>query len=351
MLINLFDVKKRLEENSLYYTILALGNDYSVIVLEHGGRFFGPFDKDGVSYSWINPAFQSNKTFSEFLKSKKWNLGGDRLWLAPENQFNVLNDNDFFGSYRVPSQIDPANYTLIEDSETVILKMVANCKLHNQPVSHKEYYIERTIRNLSDPLLSILDHGAQFFGYEHEIYIKEIKQDGILAEAWNLLQLNSGGKVIIPTIVKLPEYTQYYEEIPNSHIDIRDNYTVLKADGKIRYKVGLKSIFTTSRSAYVMPLDNGQYYLVIRCFYNNTNGNYTKNPGIGNNTSGHALHIYSDDGKNGNFVEHECSGQPIGKKFGRTFSTDTITTMFYKGDEIDLQNVLKYITGACFNFS
>ena len=103
----------RLEENDIPYGVLALQNDMFIIISERGGRVFGPFlTQGGESILWINDAFADAESFREFLASGSWNLGGERMWIAPEIQYSVRDRDDFWGTVFWSPQVDPGNYTL-----------------------------------------------------------------------------------------------------------------------------------------------------------------------------------------------------------------------------------------------
>ena len=87
-------VVARLEENGLPFGELALQNGVTIIVSQHGGRIFGPFlSKESASIFWSNDVFAGPDTFKAFLDSGSWNIGGDRMWIAPEIQYHVPDRN------------------------------------------------------------------------------------------------------------------------------------------------------------------------------------------------------------------------------------------------------------------
>jgi len=83
--ITLNQIINRFEENNLSYEIIPLPNNFKITVLQRSGRIFGPFSgEESESILWINKCFAHKEDFKAFLESGNWNLGGDRIWMAPE---------------------------------------------------------------------------------------------------------------------------------------------------------------------------------------------------------------------------------------------------------------------------
>jgi hypothetical protein len=83
-------IAQRYEQAGLRFDVLNLQNDYRVIVTQRGGRIFGPFlGEAGESILWANECHKSRESFEAFIYSGQdwsWNVGGDRVWIAPELQ-------------------------------------------------------------------------------------------------------------------------------------------------------------------------------------------------------------------------------------------------------------------------
>jgi hypothetical protein len=343
-LIDFKTVTTRLEENDLKYEVIDLGSDAKIIVSAYGGRIFGPFINDGDSMCWINPCFASAEAFKTFLDKKEWNLGGDRIWLAPEMQYNVPDKDDFWGSYKVPNTLDPGNYAFDKGNKHhVTLKQKMNLEVYGSKKKQKKLSISRTISRIKDSFKDFDIIDGLSFGYDHEIHLKEKVSDGIFSEAWDLLQINPEGTLYIPTTASA-QYSEYYEPLKQGYQKINDHYVELKIDAKSQYKVGYKSAITTGKSGYVSKYGKKDY-LMIRSFYNDPLGPYVKSPTGEIKDGGHALHVYNDDGNIGNFAEHECSCLPIGADTGRSQSIDRISTMFFVGSKAYIKSMMKLLLG------
>ncbi|MHB1335910.1 MAG: hypothetical protein ACYCXQ_08095 [Candidatus Humimicrobiaceae bacterium] len=105
------NIIQRLEENSLNHELIKFDEEKCAVILERGGRILGPFTSmDKESILWVNPSFAESSLFKKFLESGDWNIGGGRLWIAPELQHNCKDRKNFSEGYMLPKQADPGNY-------------------------------------------------------------------------------------------------------------------------------------------------------------------------------------------------------------------------------------------------
>lgn len=343
-MIDLATVKARFEENELAFEVIELNDNAKIVVTQYGGRIFGPFLGNGPSFCWINPCFETSMRFREFFEQQEWNLGGDRIWLAPEDQYNVPDANNFWGSYCVPPQVDPGHYRLSRhENGDVLLHQEMVLNVYGRSLPQKNLRIKRGIRKIDNPFKKAKGPRTEFFGYEHEILLEEEAADGLSSEAWNLLQINPEGTMYIPTTAAA-QFTEYYEPFEPGYQSIAPNFVQIKIDAQKRFKVGYKSAFTTGRSGYISKSED-KFYLMVRSFYNDPSGAYLKSPVTSPNESGHALHIYNDDGNTGRFAEHECSCLPIGGSTGRRRSSDRISTMYFVDNLENLHEICRLLLG------
>jgi len=87
---------------------LPLPDGARVLVLPHGGRILVLCAAGSDNnFLWTNPALGTAKSAREFFRSDAWrNNGGDRTWLAPENDF-FRPDYPKPTTYFQPRQLDP----------------------------------------------------------------------------------------------------------------------------------------------------------------------------------------------------------------------------------------------------
>jgi hypothetical protein len=341
----------RLEENGMRYGVLTLQNGVSAIISQHGGRIFGPFlSRDSESIFWTNDAFAKPDDFQAFLRSGSWNIGGDRMWIAPEIQYHVPDRNDFWGSVFWPKQVDPGTYALEQpEPGQWCLSQDMTLQAYNLASGQKELHLERLIRRIEDPLRNTggylgLIGGVLFAGYEQVVTLSERRQDDIVSEAWSLTQVNPGGILVIPASPRV-EYTDYYQPIDEDLQTFYPDHVRLKITGDRQYKVGYKAAHVFGRLAYYNHLDSGQAYLLVRNFFNNPSAPYTEEPDHTPGCQGHSIHVYNDDGNAGGFGELECNAQAIGGDTGRSTSTDQLVLWLYVGAPDKVKEIGLHLLG------
>jgi len=344
-------VVDRLEENSVRYGLIELQAGVTIVISQRGGRIFGPFlTRESGSILWINRAFAEAGAFKSFLRSGNWNLGGDRIWIAPEIQYHVPDRSDFWGSVFWPAQVDPGNYTLEQlGPGEWRLEQEMTLQAYNLALGQKELHLERRIRQVDDPLRNLGNYQAlsaevQFAGYEQVVTLSERTRDDIVSEAWSLTQLNPGGHLVIPCSPRV-EYTDYYKPIDGDLQTFHPNHVRLKITGNRQYKVGYKAAHVFGRLAYHNHLADGRAYLIVRNFFNNPSAPYTEEPDHTPGCRGHSIHVYNDAGNAGGFGELECNAQTIGGDTGRSSSTDQLVLWFYLGAPGKIKEIGLHLLG------
>ncbi|PKM52132.1 MAG: hypothetical protein CVV02_03860 [Firmicutes bacterium HGW-Firmicutes-7] len=349
--MNLKTVISRLEENNLEYELMTLQNNLKIVITKRGGRIFGPFQtEESDSILWMNKAFLKADDFKNYLSSGNWNLGGDRMWIAPEIQFSVKDRKHFWDSLKTPEQIDPGNYTLIRSNENkCVLEQEMSLDAYNLSTGTKSLCLKRSISQCENPLRSLKGYDqfmekVVFAGYEQEVELKDTDKNDILAEAWNLTQLNPGGFLYVSTLPCV-QYVDYYQPIDSNYQLISDNHVRLKITGDRQYKVGYKSAHVFGRLAYYNEMENGNVCLMIRNFFNNPSSFYSEEPPEKLDDNGYSVHVYNDGGNSGGFGELECNAQTIGKGTGKISSIDQMQSWFYIGAKVEIEQILYNLMG------
>lgn len=139
---------RNLKNAGVKYTVFPLVNDYVILVTEHWGKVFGPFiDEKDSGALWISPKAADAESLRTMVKQGDWCIGGDRLWLAPEVQFNIPDRNrwDQGGAYVLPGAIDPGHYSLVKETgNCVTLAQEVETKLYNLAAGSKKLMLKRT---------------------------------------------------------------------------------------------------------------------------------------------------------------------------------------------------------------
>lgn len=344
------DIAKRFDENGIRFEKLQLQGCAFILVSARGGRVFGPFMAEGEeSLLWVSGVLADSNTFRSFLKSGDWNLGGDRIWIAPEIQFYVADRMKYWETISVPALVDPGAYTLQFDGKSCMLSQRMRLPAYNLASGETELELTRQIKQVKDPLRSIKDYNelskqVQFAGFEQRVTLRSESGQHIYAEAWNLSQLNPGGKIYICAVPAL-QYVDYYEPVTDEFMTRGANYVSYSVTGSMRYKIGLKSVHLFGRMAYLNRQDDGRSYLIVKNFFNNPSSVYSEEPPYSPGDNGYSIHVYNDDGKLGGFGEMECNAQTIGGDTGKLSSVDTITTCIYRGTRSHIEKILYQLTG------
>jgi hypothetical protein len=341
----------RLRENGLRYAVLPLQNNIQIVISERSGRVLGPFlDEGSESIFWTRGAFGSPDDFAAFIDAGGADLGGERLWIAPEIQYHVQDRTNFRGTYQLPPEVDPGHYNLSQSGpQQWSLKQAITLQAYNIAAGPKHLQIERHFVPAPDPLRSLsryaeLVDGVRFAGYEQTVTLAETQADNITSQSWILMQVNPGGELLIPFTAGV-EVTDYYEPVDTLQT-IRDRHVRLKITGQRRYKTGYKAASLTGRLGYTNRLSDGRAYLLVRNFFNNPSTLYNEEPADRPGFFGDSVHIYNDSGALGGFGELECAGQTIGGLSGKLRTTDAFLTWVYVGAPERLSAISEILLGV-----
>lgn len=342
----------RYQEQGLRLACVPLDNGYEILVTEYGGRIFGPFGPDGVSTLWVNSVFQDSGRFADFVRERKWNLGGDRLWFGPELDFFCTSPEAFDESYTVPGPMDPGHYKMESDLSRVHLMNHADVTLPSDK-STKSYEVFRTIRPAANPLryLRQTSFDVQYCGYFQDIDLKNLdSQEDWYTEPWILTQINPGGKVLVPYLGNF-EFVDYYEPVDEHCQKVHENYVELNITGDRKYKTAYRCASTFGRMAYVNRTASGSLYLMIRNYYNDPSLSYCMGPWKEPLNRGCSTYFYNDGGSEGGFGEFENSCMPAGADMDFRTSHSTTALWFFFGTAPELEKVIYALLGITYKIT
>ena len=348
MNISLKDMKERCAENGLRYAVMQAGPNECILVLERGGRVFGPFFGDGDGILWASSAWRYPDEFRRLLANGEWNMGGDRVWIAPEVQFHIQDRTNPENSMKIPTAVDPGTYRMESSPDVCVLAQCMALRAYNLADGMAELHLRKSIRPAANPLRALsgcaeLMGGVDYCGYSQELMLRSLKDNAISAEAWNITQIEPPGEILIPA-TKRAEYADYYEPVDAQHMQRSDQAIRLKASGQRRYKVGFKATHVKGDLVYFGEA-GGTAYLYIKRFFNNPSACYSEEPASWPGVSGFSTHVYNDDGKIGGFAELECNLQPVSGTGSRKTSTDLVCNWFFMGPLQRLNKIQSALTG------
>ena len=188
------NAEKLFREHGLDYSLTDMGTSGKLLVLERGGRIL-PFFRDGEEYLcalWTNPDIDSSAGLNGFLERRDWNLGGERLWIAPEMQYSIRDRENMLQSYLLPEVMDPGNYRLSEElpstgrasvqAKTAVLKARFELEAYNFARGKVTLETERRVRPVANPLRELSSYESLMDGIscaaEHRITSKIRTESG-----------------------------------------------------------------------------------------------------------------------------------------------------------------------------
>lgn len=329
----------------------------TVLVSEYGGRIFGPF-AGGESLTWVSPLFQDEARFSAAVQAGAWNLGGDRVWLAPELRYNVRDRGRFLESYALQTAVDPGSYRL-EAVGSGPGPQAPHCRLSQsmdlqvydaEPGATKKLQLDRLIRPAADPLRDVARYAElrgrlSFAGYEQVVTLCDPAPDGRASQAWSITQVPPGGVILVPTVGEA-EYQDHLEPVGPEHLEMGSNHLRVRAKGDRMFKIELKAAHHFGRFGYFRALGRGRAALVVKLFFNNPSAAYVMEAPHRPGVRGYSLDIYHDDGSLGGFAEIECHGQPVGYPGEAAGSVDQFLTWSYHGEEAAVRSACTQLLGV-----
>ncbi len=343
-------IRRCLAAAGLRFAELGCGGG-TVLVSAYGGRIFGPF-LDGQSLSWVSPLFGEEQGFRRAIEDSAWNLGGDRIWLAPELRYNVRDRQRFLDSYDLQRAMDPGAYRLqgLEaQPEHCRLEQVMELQARDAPGA-KKLRVERLVQPAADPLRDVEGYRQirariSFSGYEQTVTLTDLEPDGRESQAWNITQVPPGGVVLVP-VVPGAEYQDHLEPMDPEHLELRANRLLVRVKGDGKYKIELKAAHHFGRFAYFRRLAQGRAGLLVKLFFNNPSAAYAMEAPHRPGVRGYSLDIYHDDGGLGGFGEIECHGRPVGYPRGEARSVDPFLTWAYWGEEAAVRQTCEQLLGV-----
>lgn len=303
---------------------------------EYGGKVIA-MSVDGIkgeNLIWPNPEL-ANDNFWNTAKSN-WNIGGARTWIAPEADFYLDQENNWF----VPEQMDPGNYQLVSQQAD---KLTCSNRFDITNIYRQEYKIKitRSIEIIKTPPLEI-SKDVKYIGLKltHELQNltdKIIGKDIGFIGLWSLIQLDTAGTMIIPIIkdethdnITVRDYgPDNFNAVPPERMTITDNWVAVKIDGKFRCKLGFAPWAVKNSIGYLRyQKDSQDAVLYLKEFSVDADGKYVDHPWEKPYDYGDAIQLYNDDGTFGGFCEIECHGPARELKPGEEQSHSVVLSVF-----------------------
>lgn len=343
------EVVARLDEQRIAHRTLVLEDASLLLISERGSRIYGPFrQSDATSENWIPRAFESAEAFAALIESGHWNVGGERVWIGPEIQYMIPVRSDYWGSYDLPTAMDPGVHEWTGEGDSNELHRRVGLTGYNLADGATELDMTLNVGRAANPLRYIvkghdLIERVRFAGYVQRVRMRHIGGEPMMSESWNLTQVRPGGVALIPA-TPAAEITDYYEP-SDGVVSTAPGGVVGRITGDRRYKIGVKATHVHGRVGYYRKDAGGAESLVVRSFANDPSSIYPEEPDFAPGLLGDSIHLYNDDGGLGGFGELEARGRTIGGASGREESMDEFTTWWFHGSANDLEQVARHLLG------
>lgn len=350
--MNLTSILETFDYCGLKYERLSVGDGWEIVITEHGGHVFGPFsDSYPEGLFWIPASAGEPDEFKSLVDQKIWNIGGDRVWIAPEIQFNISDRSRFRETLNTPKTIDPGSFAMTREEDRVFLSQELDLTSYNTVTGNIHLAFSRMIHRAENPLRKLpacgqLMQSVSYCGFEQVLDLQGTSAEDIYAETWDLLQIRPKGTLFIPMYTPL-RGTDHYEPA-GDHEYVTERGVCLRITGDSRYKIAYKSAVLTGRFGYLADSDGGQSALIIINYPNNPSAMYSEEPPLIEGDTGYSIHIYNDDGNSGGFAEMECNLQTIGRPTGISRSIDRLTKWIFTGDTEQLRQIASVLLGYDF---
>ncbi|WP_119819761.1 hypothetical protein [Mesorhizobium sp. DCY119] len=170
---------------------MALGQRAEILVSERGGRVYGPFIDGEDALGWAPNAADLEAALAE----RAWNIGGERIWLAPEGLFNYADPARLLETYRVDAAFDPGRWRLHAAGKGVRLALAAEVPLTNGRGS----VVVDVSRDIQ-PLPERTEEGVTIVGYRQHIELRQISGPPLPLVPWLVRQVQPVGTAFLEAV-------------------------------------------------------------------------------------------------------------------------------------------------------
>lgn len=240
---------------------------------------------------WTNPDWMGD-----------WNVGGDRLWLAPEVDWHwKTRQAADFAFYEVQAAVDPGAWELVARTRD-FCRVRQRSRLRNRHRA-SEVTVEMA-RSFTLAELSDAPFFSRWLAYrtDNEVAIVNGTR-GQRVGLWSLLQVPAGGEVIVAGAAS-PGFRTHFGRLPKALLKRSGQEARFEITGRHQYKVGVSPAVLNGRMAYARRLDQA-YLVVYRQFFPQPWRGYCDVPMQDLKSPGDAVQIYNDGGEFGGFGEME----------------------------------------------
>jgi hypothetical protein len=237
-----------------------------------------------------------------------WNLGGDRLWLAPESSWHwkTIAEPDF-SQYEIPRAMDPGGWR-ITDVGSGYVSIRHAIALNHRRSNDELRAVVRRVFTLVDLEGDKRRLGAIADRTDNSLEVID-GRPGQVVGIWSIVQVPNGGTIDIATGGH-PTPRKCFGEVPTNIWHSTPGRLQVDLGSRETFKIGLSPEDATGRWVYVRPAPGG-FLVVARRFFSQPWLLYADAPLGQLESQGDALQLYNDDGSNGGFAEVETHSPAI----------------------------------------
>jgi len=240
------------------YAVLETGADGAVLVLPEYGRVLGVWPHwRGDNALWVNPGFL--RLLHIGAKDDGWiNPGGDRMWLAPEDEFLA-------GGADVPPAIDPGQFARSSEKSGYSMENKGEA-LAWKTGSRIRFKLIRRVRPMSEARLAEL-WGTTWLrqaGYEEETLLEVLGDCRAPVRLWNITQARSGAEVRVPLRRRWTETSLV--TLASSSLELAENWALIRMKGPQSAKVEIPGADAVSRILCLEERESGRAQLLVKDF-------------------------------------------------------------------------------------
>ncbi len=266
------------------------------------------------------------------VRTGQWNVGGDRLWLAPEiDWFWSPSVPDQLQQHTVPPSLDPGSWRILEADQNRCLMEQRSVLTNLRTGATSSYLIRRSFIRAPQSR-GDSDHNRIAYLTEQSLEIVS-GPAGQAVGFWNLLQVPLGG--VARVSCRLGNWRHYFDNF-DADISLRKTCEgmELRIHDEQKFKIGIGPDDALGTLLYVR--ESGDVKLTIRrTFWPQPWQDYADVPRQAVGTQGDAVQIYSDGGNFGRFGELEHHSPSIVQGGPPRSLTESYFTEVYANHEGD----------------
>ena len=300
------------------FSFLALPHDQGEFrVLPARGRIHGLSYKDTEAI-WRPEVIDS------------WNIGGDRLWIAPERDWHWSDVSSFdLDNYLVAEEIDPGSWQVARQSASTLTVAQSFTVRHRRRSAYVTGAIERSFEFNAEARHTL--PGLEDSVTWNTVDTLEIKAGtpGQGINLWRILQVPVGGEMFVPAQDSARYRLHFGDE--SGLVTPASGGIAASITGNHMYKIGMGQNAVRDCIAYARSLAHDTLLVIARWFETPADAVYLDTPMDRPDTPGDIIQIYNDNGVFGGFGELEVHGPGLRVQAESEFPectrvTDMLTT-------------------------